>query len=50
VLHFRFLILTTSGLWPVAEKQAPYNVYTATKADRCEPQLPLLLAAITNTQ
>jgi len=27
-----------------------YDVYTATKADRCESQLPVLLAAITMPQ
>ena len=43
-------ILATSRPWPVAETQATYDVYTATKADRCESQLPLLLAAITTPQ
>jgi len=45
-----FPILTTSLPWPVAETQATYDVYTATKADRCQTQLHLLLAAITTPQ
>ena len=46
----RFSILTTSCPWPVAEMQATCDVYTATKADRCESRLPLLPAAITTLQ
>jgi len=46
----RFPILTTTRTRPVAEMQATYDVYTATKEDRCESQLPLLLTAITTPQ
>ena len=43
----KFPILATSRPWPVADTQATYYICRATKAHRCESQLPLLLAAIT---